>query len=894
MTAQRPAALPIRRAVSLRSHLLVLVAATLLPMLLMGLLAIAWTRHQGQQAALDRLQSTASTLARVVDKGIDSQQATMQQLLASTDTRTATGTRHAGTVVMPLSQARQHYGLPEDFIRRLQSGPSTQVSDVFFPPGQKDPWVASSLSLTETAEPMIILRPSNELITLLPPPPDERPTGVIALVDSQGKLAARSVEPERWLGKRVPDWDKLVAVGTSSGHLEAMSQEGTPIVFAFQKLQSAPGWALAVGETREQLSAAWIGPLRGLMFGGVVALCMALLASQLLSRRILQPLRLLAERSRLIANGYESPPLPPASGVHEFEMLRKHLQAAETALEQRAADAHSLARALERNQRRYRTVAEAGALVFWESDHAGALRASAGWFELTGQTESDALGRGWQRVVHPEDLEAIAAAWAQSIADGSALDLEFRLKDTQARWHWVRARGAQVGEQARQEWAGVLEDVHLRRQTQDELAWLAHHDTLTGLSNRAHFYQQLERALEAQDTSEQLAVLCLDLDRFKDVNDSLGHATGDALLRLVAHRLRGQLRASDILARLGGDEFALLMVSPEVVDAATALADRIVQEISAPFRIDTHDVSVGVSVGICVAAPGLDSPAALMQGADVALYAAKGEGRGDFRFYTPAMGRQQQDRHQNENAFRLAIAQHDIKVFFQPQYRLDDGQLTGWESQLRWHHPERGWQVGTALHAMAQDIGALPALTHTLLLESCRQAASWPSDLSICIPLPAAILHPALIERIEQILSETGVSAERLYFSIPESDMVAVADRLPGLFPSLLATGAKLVVSDFGTGHSTLSMMQRVGVTGARLHPHYVEAMATDTAAMAMLDALIQFCRRLGVMVILDGVDQGTPLDALAHLQDIRAQGPRYGSPVTVEDLRDHMAAAGR
>ncbi len=477
--------------------------------------------------------------------------------------------------------------------------------------------------------------PPDQLLSLAP-----QPAGSVlaAVVDASGRLVARSRDSERFVGRPVPDWATLQAIAEPYGLFEAVTAEGVPIVFAFQRLGNPNGWVVVIGEPLAAFNARWQRPAYRLFAVGAAALVAALFGAFWLSRRVLRPLRELARRSQAAASAVEDTPLAQTSDddaiVTEFDTIRRRIEDAQTALRGRALAEKAAADAAARNELRYRTLAQVGAVVLWRADARGQVVEATGWQALTGLADSSALGRAWLRRVHPAERRLVCAALR---AAAGAIDLECRLAAHTAPWHWVRLRGAVVRD-ARGgfvEWVGVLEDVHERRLAQERLDHLARHDALTGLPNRSALTGRLDAAAQRSRAGESAALLYLDLDRFKAVNDNLGHAAGDALLIAVAQRLRGLLRGSDIAVRLGGDEFVVLQRPLGHEQEAFALAERIVVTLGARYQIADHAVEVGVSVGVALTGQGEHTADELLRQADIALYHAKRAGRGCHRVYTP-------------------------------------------------------------------------------------------------------------------------------------------------------------------------------------------------------------------------------------------------------------------
>lgn len=446
---------------------------------------------------------------------------------------------------------------------------------------------------------------------------------LVAVTDGNGRIIARSRDQERVIGMQAPDWEKLEALGQNSGWFEAITTEGLPTILSFQKLQGTPGWTIVVGEPIEVFNARWRDPLIGLAFGGLLAFGLAMAVAIRIGRSIIRPVAALAARSEAIAEGTGSATLAPlpTSAVREFEILRRNVTAAEKVRNEA--------------ERRALAVAQAGALVLWRWEPEGDLVWVKGWKELTGTPESEALGVAWLNRVHPDDCDRVVESFRRTMVKGGPVDIEFRLRTSDDRWMWVRDRGAPVPDNAGNivQWAGVLEDIDKRKQTEGRIAHMAHHDGLTDLGNRTLLHERLEQAARNARRGEGSAILMLDLDRFKQVNDTLGHPVGDALLRAVADRLRGCVRETDFVARVGGDEFAIIQHDNAQPEAAAALAYRLIETISAPYEIDGHHIVTGTSAGIAFIVDDNPEPDDCLKRADKALYRAKEDGRGRAFFY---------------------------------------------------------------------------------------------------------------------------------------------------------------------------------------------------------------------------------------------------------------------
>ncbi len=631
---------------SLYSYLIVLVLVTLLPVMLAGTLTMWLAGQEFRNSSERRLQDTAAMLAHAIEEEIE-QHFTMLQLLSQVLSSTASAPSETGSWLAAAGFGDQSKITVETRLSITSATPEIQqlVSQVLHTgkPGLSDliataeprTMLAVAVPYQHETQPSVLVMYAGaaELFRLHNKTTSNLSELLTAITDSQGYIVARSREAERYAGRHVPDWDKLLASGNKRGVFEASTKEGTEVIFAFSTLDNTPGWAIVAGEPLELFASHWQRPLLGIAIGGIIAAIVALLAAAELARRILSPIRALAAQSTRVIAGenISAARAAPPSTVTEFEILRRSLAQAESALHKRAADARQLASNIARSERRYRAVAEAGALVFWRSQLPGTLLAATGWEELTGQPEQEILGYSWTLRVHPAEQQQVEQYWQQCEQNNTPLDIECRIRKQDGDWHWVRARAVKLTDDTHPEWVGVLEDIEARKQAEAKIIYMARHDNLTGLANRAMFQEALQNAVDAAGNGTSSVLLVMDLDKFKAVNDSLGHPAGDALLLAVTERLKHNCRDTDIIARQGGDEFAVLQQGTTA--HAEKLAQRLIDAIKAPYTLNNQTITIGISIGIAPINPQTTEPEQVLQAADTALYQAKNRGKGCFCTY---------------------------------------------------------------------------------------------------------------------------------------------------------------------------------------------------------------------------------------------------------------------
>jgi len=434
-------------------------------------------------------------------------------------------------------------------------------------------------------------------------------------------------------------------------------------------------------------------------------------------------------------------------------------------------------------------------------------------------------------------------------------------------------------------------EISERRQAQSKLNYLAYHDPLTGLANRRCFIERLEESLRENGRhSERLAVLFIDLDQFKQVNDSLGHGVGDELLVAVAARLSEHVRLIDMLARLGGDEFICLMEAVRSEDEVAMLAREILGAFEQPFKLGDHELFLTAAVGISLFPGDGDSVVDLMRNADTAMYRAKAQGRGNFHFYTPEMTRDAQVRIRMENLLRRALDNGELSVHLQPQVETQGGKLVGAEALVRWNSPELGEVMPMSFIPMAEDSGLIIGLGNWVLRETCRQFVQW-QDSGFDLPQVSVNLsvkqleRPEFIDVLEQILDETGMDPTRLKLELTESVVMAVGDSF-ALLERLRELGISLALDDFGTGYSSLSYLKMLPIQQLKIDGSFVEGIGRNSGDEAIIRTVMELARSLGFEVVAEGVETEAQAAFLAQLGCEQLQGYLHGRAVAPAEFR--------
>lgn len=440
--------------------------------------------------------------------------------------------------------------------------------------------------------------------------------------------------------------------------------------------------------------------------------------------------------------------------------------------------------------------------------------------------------------------------------------------------------------------AVTVADATARVRAEAEAAELARRDALTGLASRCRLRERLaDRLASARRRGQATAVFCLDLDRFKAVNDALGHAVGDALLRTVGDRLRSAVRESDLVARFG-DEFGVLQVGGDQPHAAEALARRLVDLLARSYVVEGHLVNVGVSVGVALAPQDGDEPDHLLRAADLALYRAKTEGKGTFRFFAPEMDARLQERRALENELRRALALRELQLHYQPLFDLAAERITGFEALLRWENPSRGPVSPAVFVPLAEETGLIGPIGEWVLRSACREAASWPESLTVAVNLsPVQFRSGRLVESVQEALTTAGLPSARLELEITEGVLMTENEATLATLRRLRELGARIVMDDFGTGYSSLSYLRSFPFDKIKIDQSFVRELARDADSAAIVRAVASLGRSLGIATTAEGVETLEQARRIRAEGCTQAQGYLISRPVPAERVPDLIAS---
>ncbi len=430
------------------------------------------------------------------------------------------------------------------------------------------------------------------------------------------------------------------------------------------------------------------------------------------------------------------------------------------------------------------------------------------------------------------------------------------------------------------------QDITEQRRSEAKIAHMAHHDALTGLPNRVLLGRQLDLALARVKRGEVVAAHFLDLDRFKNVNDSLGHAAGDKLLKLVAERLRSLVRDSDTIARMGGDEFAILQTGVAQPADAGAIAQRVIEVVSEPYEIEGQQVDIGTSIGIAIGPGDGAEPGQLMRNADLALYRAKSEGRGAFRFFEPEMDAQMQERRNMERDLRAALPAGQFELHYQPIVNLETNTISAFEALIRWRHPDKGLIAPGQFIGLAEEIGFIVPLGEWVLRRACATAATWPGDLKVAVNLsPAQFRSPGLVQVVVSALASSGLPASRLELEITETILLQDNETTLAMLFQLRELGVLIAMDDFGTGYSSLSYLQSFPFDRIKIDRSFIKNIGDGAGAINIVRAVVAMAKGLGMATTAEGVETTEQRESVTLEGCSEMQGFLFSKPLPADEI---------
>jgi len=511
--------------------------------------------------------------------------------------------------------------------------------------------------------------------------------------------------------------------------------------------------------------------------------------------------------------------------------------------------------------------------------------------EYFGRSNEQLLDEGWQGVVHPNDLPECIERWSFALKTGEYYETEFRLlrKDGSYRWHLARATAGRDNDGNIVKWFGTNTDIHNQKMAEAQLNHYARHDTLTNLPNRVEFMSQLKQTIAraAGNDWSRFAVLFLDLDRFKVINDSLGHNIGDKLLIAIAERLKFCVRPGDIVARLGGDEFTILLNRTGEIGDVVGIADRLQKKLSEPFKLDNYEVFTSASIGIIMSDGQRRQPEDFLRDADAAMYRAKEAGKARYEIFDREMHVRNMNLLQIETDLRYALERGEFEVFYQPIISLESGEIQEFEALLRWRHPEFGLVAPNEFINVAEETGLIIPIGKWILEEACNQTVEWQKrfpafrDLPVSVNLSAKqLMHPNLTAQVREILFTSKLKPHCLQLEVTESTVMEHHDTAQFVLTQLHELGIHLSTDDFGTGYSSLSYLHRFPFDRLKIDRSFISKMDSETKSSAIVRTILLLGQNLDIEVVAEGIENETQLRQLQSLGCGFGQGYLFSKPV--------------
>jgi diguanylate cyclase (GGDEF)-like protein/PAS domain S-box-containing protein len=572
-----------------------------------------------------------------------------------------------------------------------------------------------------------------------------------------------------------------------------------------------------------------------------------------------------------------------------------------------ALERHGADEALRESEERYALALSGANDGIWDWNlRTGMLYRSSRWWSMLGYEEAatKTAPDDWFNRVHPDDVEELKAALDRHFrGSDDHFEFEHRIIASDGHERWVLTRGCAVrdpeGRVVRM--AGSQTDCTARKLAEQQLLYDAFHDGLTGLPNRALFLDRLGVAIAAgrRNNTHTFAVLFLDLDRFKNINDSLGHATGDAVLIETAKRLERVIRRGDTVARLGGDEFAILINDIDELSDAIHMAKRAQDALADPYRMDDQKIYVTVSIGVALPESCERTPEALLRDADIAMYRAKAAGRAQYQVFDEDMHRSAVHLLTLETQLRRALENNEFVLHYQPIVSLAIGRIVGFEALVRWSHPERGLVPPTHFIAIAEETGLIVPLGWWVLREACLKGRQWqyrfPNDPPLFMSVNVSgkmFAQDDASEQVLAILHDTGLPASSLRLEVTESMLMEHSEDALAMFDKLRRLGVKLSIDDFGTGYSSLSYLQRFRYDSLKIDRSFIARIGQTNESRTIVETILGLASSLGIGVIAEGIETADQVDQLRGMHCPHGQGFWFAHPVDAQAATDLLASS--
>lgn len=554
--------------------------------------------------------------------------------------------------------------------------------------------------------------------------------------------------------------------------------------------------------------------------------------------------------------------------------------------------------AIKESELRYRQLGEGISHQVWTADASGKMDyVNERMMAYLDRTSAQLISNNeWPALVHPDDLPACYSRWQHSIETGETYDVEFRLRryDGVYRWHKARATCGRDENGNISKWFGTNTDIDDQKQSEEKLNFFACHDPLTNLPNRAEFMNHLQQAIGRARSNPltRFAVLFLDLDRFKVINDSLGHLVGDRLLCQIGRRLEKNIRPGDVVARLGGDEFTILLNRTGGMDDIIQVAERVQRNLSKAFQIDGYEVFTSASIGIIISDDIMRQPEDFLRDADTAMYRAKAAGKARYEIFDREMHAQNLNQLELETDLRHAIERQEFELFYQPIVEIPSCRVTEFEALVRWRHPRYGLVGPNDFVNAAEESGLIIPLGNWIIHQACRQLAEWQKGskdkLAISVNLSAKqLMHPSLVEHVRSVLQETELSSKQLKIEVTESTVMEHSERSLSVLSELAALGISLSTDDFGTGYSSLSYLQRFPFNRLKIDRSFVNQMGDNSKSTAIVKTIHMLGENLGLEVVAEGIETERQLDALMLFGCRYGQGYFFARPGDAEEAAE-------